>query len=707
MVFTNIKKIELPKTAEIGKGFTIIIEANGEIPFAQVIIRHTDGWEWIVKEQYVTQQSKGCYHFQVPSEAYHAGTAYLQIEGCRVANLGSANPNDWITVHRELQIIDTGISQSVPQQPIPTPTITLGESNQPVIYFGIHKHNHQPYYNSTDTEAWDGEKDEIFGNRSGPYTHFIPAAVWQYINGGLNHAGLSTSWSGSLIEQLNRCGATGAGHSAFGNWSHELYNLAQAQTAFGNPRVDFTAFGFFHPLMPLIPARDIVGQIEWHRHIIRATFGAPASDVMFPPETAFHPHIIPALKQAGVNVVIYDSIHHFRACKNYPYSGTGEGMLPPNLADQENAPVNDWLQLHNIWAPSKISPQLLKPCILYYVDHKGQRHEIIGVPAARYLGNEDARGGYGALQYEMVMGQIYEQICRTNTFDPKHPPFFILHSDGDNYGGGAESYYTCNTGRLVEMCQTESRFQLITIKDYLKRFPVDPNNTVHVESGAWAGADNGDPQFTKWFSRQEQDYSPDLNSWAVLTAFQNVVHSLEDGGTESGLVEVLKRLLYTAETSCYWYWTGQDVWDAQVTNAANKGMAMAQDAIDKLLKSNKDFTGPTIFMPWVRPANPGGKDWGQSGLVDAAPAATFHTFVHDVSGLKKVILYYQLVGTQANLALPMENCGLYPSRINPSIIATQYKATLPAGTGNIRYFVKAVDNCGNISYSPVGKIYIV
>jgi hypothetical protein len=41
------------------------------------------------------------------------------------------------------------------------------------------------------------------------------------------------------------------------------------------------------------------------------------------------------------------------------------------------------------------------------------------------------------------------------------------------------------------------------------------------------------------------------------------------------------------------------------------------------------------------------------------------------------------------------------------LLYTQYKATLPDGTGNIRYFVKAVDNCGNISYSPVGKIYIV
>ena len=710
MIFTKIKKIELPKTAEAGKGFTVIMETDGIVPFAQMIVRHGNGWEWIVKEQRVTHQGKGCYHFQVPSEAFHAGTAYLQIEGCRVADIGAANSDDWITVYHQLQIAGTEPPKPekapLQSQPISTPSISLKESNQPVIYFGIHKHNHQPYYDATNTDYWDGEKEDIFGQRGGPYTGFIPAAVWQYINGGLAHAGLSTSWSGSLIAQLNRCGETGRAHGAFGNWQHELRHVAQAKTAFGNPRVDFTAFGFFHPLMPLIPARDIVGQIKWHRDIIRDTFGVEASDVIFPPETAFQPHIIPALKQAGVNAVIYDSIHHFRACKDYPYGGTGEGMLPPNKADQINPPVNDWLQLNNIWAPSKVSPQLLKPCMLYYTDHKGQRHEMIGVPAERYLGNEDARGGYGALQYEMVMGQIYDQMCQTNTYDPKHPPFFLLHSDGDNYGGGADSYYTCNTGRLVEMCQKDSRFQLITIKDYLKRFPVDPKNAVHLEPGSWAGADNGDPQFTKWFSWLEKDYSPDLNSWAVLTAFQNMVYSLEDARYAPNLVNDLKRLLYTAETSCYWYWTGQNVWDAHVTNATNKGMDMARDSIDKLLRSKKDSTGPTIFMPWVRPANPGGKDWGQGGLVNGARQATFHTFIHDISGIKKVVLHYHNANPSAKKQVEMKNNGTYPSRTNPAIISTQYQTVLPAGTGDIRYFIEAVDNCGNVSYSPVGRIYI-
>ncbi len=708
MIFTKITQIELPERAKTGEGFTVMMYTNGTVPFAQLIIRHEDGWEWIVGDKYIRDEGKGRYCFEVPSDAFHGGTAYLQVEGCRLADLDKAEPADWIVVHHELDIMGEKLvmKKKSSSEPSPRPSVSIEQSNQPVIYFGIHKHMHQPYYNATAPDYWDGEKEGIFGHRGGPYTWFIPAAVKQYMHGGLGHAGLSTSWSGSLIEQLHRCAETGRGHGAFDNWNQELRDIAQAKTAFGNPRVDFVAFGHFHPLMPLIPARDIVGQIKWHQNIINGAFGVDASDVLFPPETAFAPHIIPALKEAGVNVVLYDSIHHFRACQEYPYAGSNEGMLPPNPADQVNPAVRDWLQLDNIWAPSKISPQLLKPCMLYYDDHEGKRHEIIGVPAERYLGNEDARGGYGALLYEMVMGQIYDCICQTHTYDPAHPPFFVLHSDGDNYGGGADSYYTCNTGRLVEMCQTDERFQLITIKDYLHQFPVDPKNTVRVEAGSWAGADNGDPQFTKWFSWVEKDYSPDLNSWAVLTAFQNVVHSLEDAGKDDKLVNDLQRLLYAAETSCYWYWTGQDVWDYQVTNAANKGMEMARAVLDALLKSKNDVTGPAIFVPWVRPANPGGKDWGQGGLINAAPDATFKTFVYDISGVKKVMLHYSRSGEKSKQKVAMKNCGAYPSRTNPAIVATQYEAVLSAETGDIRYYVEAVDHCGNISYSPVGRIYI-
>jgi hypothetical protein len=694
MIFTRIKNIDLPDSVESGSAFELTMHTDGLVPFPQLIIYQADNWQYLVNDKQVSYKKKGIYVFHVPAEACHAGEAWLKIEGCRRADIENAEPADWIVEQRSLSI------KGETPAPVSLPSMSLGISREPVIYFGIHKHMHQPYYNATDPDYWDGEKDEIFATRQGPYTRFIPQAVAQYINGGLAHAGLSTSWSGSLVEQLCRCMRMDRARGVFCGWYEELRAMAPTHTAFANPRLEFTAFGMFHPLMPLIPARDIVGQILWHRDMIHDTFGVDVGDMLFPPETAFAMHMIPALKQAGINSVIFDSLHLFRATQDYPYAGPSEGMLPPNPADQVNPPQQDWLQLHTIWAPGKVSPNLLKPCYLSYRDRHGKEHEIIGIPAERYLGNEDARGGYGALQYEKVMGQILEQMVKTSTYDPQHPPFFLLHSDGDNHGGGAESYYTANTGRLVEMCRTDPRFQLITIRDYLQQFPPDRANRFHVEAGSWAGADNGDAQFSKWFSRAEQDYSPDLNSWAVLTAFQNQVHTLEDAALDNNLINELKRLLYMAETSCYWYWTGQEVWDRQVSNAAHKGAQIAANI------SVKDKTGPTIFLPWVRPANPGGQDWGQGGLSPAPREATLKTLVYDISGLKHVTLHYRKAEAKSWKKMPLQDLGPYPSRTQPAAIAHLYQAILPAGSGHVHYYVEAEDGQGNKSESPLARIFI-
>ncbi len=574
------------------------------------------------------------------------------------------------------------------------------------VYFGIHKHMHQPYYNTTDPDYWDGEKDQIFGSRGGNYTNFLPAAVHQYGQSQMPHAGLSTSWSGSLIEQLNRCARDGLCGGRFADWNGGLRALADVRTTLGHPRCDFTAFGFFHPLMALIPHRNMVKQILWHRAIIERTFGVPASPVIFPPETAFHVRMIPALIEAGVEAVIYDSIHRYRACRDYPYAGPTEGMLPPNPAEQANPPADDWMQLHNIWAGSKIAPSLLKPEYVGYEDPDGTVHKIVAVPAERYIGNEDARGGFGALQYPDVLGQVYDQIVASDSFDPKHPPFFLLHSDGDNHGGGADSYYHHNTARLLEWLHADPRFELTGVRDYLDRFPPDPEQVIHIEPGSWSGADNGDPQFMKWFSRYDQPYSPDLNSWAVLTAFQNAVHSLEDSVPDHPELELVSRLMLTAETSCYWYWTGQHVWDQQVTNAANLAMERIGAEVAALArirgKSTADCTGPTIFAPWVIPENPGGKCWGQGGLKDAPREGRVHTFVHDITGVRRVDLVVRMAAGESRV--PMTDHGPYPSQTGAAVVARYVTADLPVGVGDIRYFIEAEDSRGNVSRSALERV---
>jgi hypothetical protein len=702
-VFSNFVRIHLAPTLQAGKTgknpeFEIAITADGEIPFPQVILR-AGGREHLISGPAIEHTPGGdggeTYLATVPAGLFGPGEIAVQVEGCRKADWQNAGGGDWIKEFRTVKL------EAAPR---PKAAAKRAAKQGVKVYFGIHKHMHQPYYNTTDRNYWDGEKDGIFGSRVGNYTTFIADAVGQYVSGGLPHAGLSTSWSGSLIEQLDRCARKGLCGGVFAGWNQSLREIAKEKTALGHPRVDFTAFGFYHPLMALIPARDIVKQIEWHRRIIGEAFGVAASTILFPPETAFHVRMIPALVEAGVEAVIYDSIHRFRACRDYPYAGMSEGMLPPNPAEQVNPAVDDWLQLHNIWAGSKISPSLLRPEYVEYFDPEGNRSRLIAVPAERYIGNEDARGGFGALQYPDVLGQVYDQIVATGSFDPKHPPFFLLHSDGDNHGGGADSYYRHNTGRLVEWLNNDPRFELTTIRDYLQRFPPDPAQAVHIEPGSWSGADNGDPQFMKWFSRYGEPYSPDLNSWAVLTAFQNVVHSLEDTNPgHPGLGEAM-RLLLTAETSCYWYWTGQHVWDQQVTDAANLGMQKVGDALAGLVSRKRDKTGPTIFAPWVTPENPGGQTWGQGSLRDAAPEGTVHTFVYDVSGLRRVDLVLRTANGESRTA--MRNRGRYPCQTGAMIAADYCTAALPIGAGDTRYYVEAEDRSGNIARSALERVYL-
>ena len=692
----------------------ITIRADGPMPFVQLIVRDQEWREaLLIRDDSVANPEPGLYIATIPAGKLVPGNYRLQAEGCRTADIDSAGPDDWIKHFSEMtvmpqpastQAVTVTVTNAVPNA---TPVLSdIQVSDRPKLYFGIHKHMHQPYYRAADLSFWDGMCDDIFSSRAGAYRHFIKMAADQYQP--LPYAALSMSWSGSLIEQLDRISRDGLAHGAFsGDWKRELAEAAAMRTASGSPRAEFSGFGFYHPLMPLIPDRDIKAQILRHREYILAEFGVAASAYLFPPETAFHVRMIPALLEAGVAGVIYDSIHRYRACRDYPYAGVKEGMLPPNPAEQENPPVSDWLQLQNVWAGSKIAPSLLRPEYVKYVDQDGREYKIIAIPAERYIGNEDARGGFGALQYPDVLGQVLDAIEKTGNYDPQHPPFFLLHSDGDNHGGGSDSYYGSNTGAMVEWLKRDPRFELTGIGDYLRRFPPNPDNAVHIEPGSWSGADNGDPQFIKWFSGYNNPYSPDLNSWAVLTALQNAVHTMQDVCPEDEGVKAAERLLLTAEASDYWYWTGQDVWDGQVTLAANAAINIIKSGLDALVASGREKTGPTVFPPWVTPENPGGKTWGNNELLPADRIGTVHTFIHDVSGIKSARLLIRADSGKAQTTdIPLVDKGPYPTRTGATVVAHLYEAELPKGIGDIRYWVEAEDNNGNKTRGSLERVFL-
>lgn len=602
-------------------------------------------------------------------------------------------------------------------------------TNKPKIYIAFHWHMHQPIYWPGETILETEEKRvysysllEIHHSRTGPYTSWPWNAVEQAQRAGMPHAGAQVSFSGSLIENLNQLERAGRG---FNNWAGSYSYGRNQKTALANPRLDLVAFGFHHPMMPLIPYDDIRNQIQAHRQIIQSTFGSttPYSKGMFPPENAFADWMIPALVDEGIEWVFVDNIHFNRARTDYPWA-KGENLFPPNPAEQRNQfefDEQEWVSLTDLWAPSKVSAWGERPHWVIHRDPKtgevmrtpdGKVAKMIAVPTERYLGNEDGRGGFGALNYEKVMSQME----KVNT-DPDHPIILVLHHDGDNFGGGTHSYYHDNFSRFVSwLSENSDRFEMTTVQDYLDRFPPDEDDIIHVEPGSWSGADNGDPEFKKWFGDPQNGYSPDRNSWAVMTAAQNVFEHAQDSGVDQALLNQAKQYRMVSQTSCYEYWDGTEMWDSHPTRASNQMISTINHLV---FPSVYDQTPPSILIPQREPYNPGGMEWGRK-----PENSDFQvwTYVFDLSGVEKVTLRYRATqgqkfpqnefdfsDSQGEWVEVVMNGKSIPSLTNPAPLlkAMEYSAMI-VGMKNalVSYQVKATDKWGNTSTSGLFHVYV-
>src|SRR5262249_28144044 len=230
--------------------------------------------------------------------------------------------------------------------------------------------------------------------------------------------------------------------------------------------------------------------------------------------------------------------------------------------------------------------------------------------------------------------------------DAGHPMFVMLHHDGDNYGGGTDAYYHTNFQNMLNWVASDPNYECTTVEDYLARFPVSPSDVIHVEPGSSAGADNGDPEFKKWLGDPNASgWSPDRNSWAVLTAAKNRVFAAEAIAPAASMANVMSgtgtntekawHFLLSGEASDYWYWDGSsEPWDSNVTRACNQAVVFA----DAVIAGQPDSTPPTVFVPQRDPYNPGGYEWA------ATPEPTdftVWTFAYDAGGLASVTLKWR------------------------------------------------------------------
>jgi len=609
------------------------------------------------------------------------------------------------------------------------------------IHVGFLWHMHQPIYypyetiNQTQAAGrYSFNVVDVHNQRFGPYTDWPRDAINAGIS--LSHLGAQISFSGSLIENLNNLQAAGVNGGMWNNWNADYQAGVAALTSLGNPRLDMVAFGYHHPLMPLLDYEDIRMQIRLHKQVFANTWSTGGyTRGMFPAETAFSQRMIRALVDEGIDWVLIDNIHFDRACKAYPHTNSSN-LFAPNKADQINPDPalsgGAWVQLNNLWAPSRVSaPFGYQPHHVQHVDPQtGAISRVVAVPAARYEGNEDGRGGYGAFLYDVVM----DQYMAYNT-NPAHPMFVVLHHDGDNFGGGSEAYYHHNFQQMVNWAATDPDYDVSTVQDYLERFPPAANDVIHVEDGSWAGADNGDAEFKKWLGDPNASgWSPDWNSWAVLTAAKNRVfmaeaispvvnmqHVLTGAGAASN-TEKAWHFLLCAEASDYWYWDGTEIWDSNVTRGCNQAVTFA----NAVIAGQPDTTPPTVFTPQRDPYNPGGMEWGSS-----PQPSDFQvwTFAYDVSSLTSVVLKWRVDVDGENPIASIQNetyaggpeVGAWnsvPMTVQPmpsppgGILAATHRAERYAATiaGQqdvlIDYYVEAVDSLGNIKKTDIAHVWV-
>jgi len=599
----------------------------------------------------------------------------------------------------------------------------------PPIHIAFHWHMHQPVYwpyetlvETANRGAYGFDVLEVHRGRTGAYTAWPMDAVQAGMDAGLGALGAQVSLSGSLMENLDAIEAAGAG---FGGWRNRWREAAGWRTEGENPRIDLVAFGYHHPLMALIDPRDVGLQIELHREKLARALAAPASKGIFPPETGFAEWMIPALVGAGIEWVLIDNVHFDRARTDYPYTPSSN-LVPPNRADQRNEGAEvAWVQLNDIWAPSRVAaPWGYQPHWVEWVDpESGESSRVVAVPAAPDECNEDARGGFGALQYDAVLSQY----AAHNT-DDAHPMLIVLHHDGDNFGGGTESYYHGNFGAFVQWLRDNpDRFVCTTVQDYLDRYPPADDDVIHVEAGSWSGADNGDAEFLKWNGDpDEEGYSPDRASWAVITAAHNRVRSAEQARPISELAAVLTgggtdtdrawHHLLNGEASDYWYWDRSEdgLWDSHPTRAANLAVGFA----DRVLADGPpDRTPPSLYAPQREPYNPGGIEWG-----DQRQPSDFDvwTFAYDVSGLTRVVLRYRVDPDGRVDAENLLHAGGGWAEVDmvatrpevrtdpaPTYVADEYRAGV-AGFSDVLvdYYVEAEDGQGNVGRSPLLHVWV-
>ncbi len=354
---------------------------------------------------------------------------------------------------------------------------------------------HQPAGNLEyllDNHPWDGKQVLYAMDR-------MPRKLLPYQDVARVHLSLS----GTLLETLSSP-----------DFQQRVYGIVDCGSLLWQLQ-NYTIFnilgtGYYHPVLPLIPAADRKDHLQRWRGIAEHIFWRKQFEGFWPPEMGFSMELIPLLKRMGYQYVLVDSEH--------------------------------------VEAVTKMSwPELrYRPHIARYNDD-----EMIIVVRDRELSNAKESG----MQYDWFSREVQE---RTKWCD--FPPLVTTCTDGDNGGWFRNHTEGSNfwSGFYLELLDaaraSPEAIQPCFIHDYINTHGVF--GEVSVNTGAWNTGWHDGRDFIQWTGSQRQkDALKRLQE--TSTAIHNAIHKAalqtQDSERDDKLEQALWHLL-RAETSCNFYW---------------------------------------------------------------------------------------------------------------------------------------------------------
>jgi hypothetical protein len=361
----------------------------------------------------------------------------------------------------------------------------------------------------------------------------MPRSLW----GQEDLARVHLSLSGTLLETLS--------NRDFQARVYGIVDCGKLLWFLQNQRLfEVLGTGYYHPVLPLIPAADRPEHLRRWQGIAGHLFWRSRFEGFWPPEMGFSMELIPLLRRFGYRYVLVDSEH------------------------VEPIDAMTWQELR------------YRPHIARHGDE-----EIIVVVRDRELSDAQESG----MDPDWFVNEVAE---RTRWCD--FPPLVTTATDGENGGWfrnvteGANYWSAFYRPLLDRVRAGEANLRPTFIPDYLNTHGA--RGEVRVATGAWNTGWHHGKGFTQWTGSETQRAV--LSRYGVLSEqLQGLLRRLDpDADSKAGsdvdstaperVVEQLEEVrwhLLRAETSCNIFWG--EAW----CNRADEDLDIAQRVLDELV----------------------------------------------------------------------------------------------------------------------------